>query len=126
MQVLIVDRVAPRSEVWGRSLRTMGASVTTVSTEEAAIAELDRASWSVLIVNAGLAGGGCLVVADYARFRQPDAKVIVVTDGGLFSDGRIFELLPNACACIPGGTDAGDLTALVDFHGMPRQGAELH
>ena len=67
----------------------------------------------VIVVNLELEQGGALAVADFASYRRPAAKVIFLTDSGMFSDGSIFSLAPNACAYLPASTPPADLAAMV-------------
>lgn len=62
-------------------------------------------------------GDSGLPVADYARYRRPNAKVIFVTDTSFFSDGSIFALAPNARAFVQTETPPEDLTAMVAHFG---------
>lgn len=112
----MVDAATDRRAIWARALKALGGTVEEAADSRAAFRALDRGGWDAIVLSAELPDRTCLAVGDYARFRLPDAKVIVVTDGRLFSDGRIFELLPNACACVSGATRPSDIAALVEFH----------
>jgi len=64
-----------------------------------------------------LENGSALAVADYANYRQPDARVIFVTNTSFFSDGSIFAHSANARAFVPSGTPPEDLAAMVEHYG---------
>ncbi len=116
MEILIVEQDPNLAGLWARHLRRGGAQVCLAGDEHAAVARIDGAPLSALVVDIGLSAGSAMAIADYARFRQPQARVILVTAQRFFSDGSIFELMPNACAYLSRGTDPEDLAAVVDHH----------
>ena len=52
--------------------------------------------FEALVLDMELAEGEAIAVADFATYRNPDLPIIAVTARGFFSDGAIFELVPNA------------------------------
>lgn len=116
MKILIVEEDPNLAGLWARHLRRCGASVTVAADQATAVTRIDGEPLSALIVDVGLSAGSAVAIADYARFRQPQARVILVTAQRFFSDGSIFELMPNACAYLARGTDPEDLAAVVDHH----------
>ena len=74
----------------------------------------------VIILDLVLGQGSAIAVADIASFRQPMARVIFVTNTSFFSDGSIFQHIPNACAFLPSGTAPEDLAAVADHYGTPQ------
>lgn len=116
MEILIVEEDPNLAAVWARHLVRGGARVTVASSQAEAVARIDAGPLAALVVDIDLAAGSAVAVADYARFRQPAARVVLVTARRFFSDGSIFDLLPNACAYLPRGTDPADLAAVVDHH----------
>ncbi len=118
MQVLIVQSDADLAEIWRRHLARCGASVQVATTQEQAIRALQ--TWpgvDVVVLDLVLPKGSAIAVADFASYRQPEAKVIFVTNTTFFSDGSIFQHIPNACAFIGAETPVDDLAALVEHHG---------
>ena len=85
--------------------------------QDGAVGRLAEQGYSVLVVNLILAEGSAFAVADYANYRYPETKVIFVTNTSFFSDGSIFQHVPNACAFVPMHTRPEDLAALVEHHG---------
>lgn len=116
MDILIVEEDPNLAGLWARHLRRGGAQVCVASDQQEAVARIDGAPLSAMIVDVGLSAGSAMAIADYARFRQPQARVILVTAQRFFSDGSIFDLMPNACAYLSRGTDPEDLAAVVDHH----------
>ncbi|MCR9150908.1 MAG: response regulator [Rhodobacteraceae bacterium] len=116
MDILIVEEDPNLAGLWARHLRRGGARVCVAADAQAAMARIEGAPLSAMIVDVGLSVGSAMSIADYARFRQPQARVILVTAQRFFSDGSIFELMPNACAYLARGTDPEDLAAVVDHH----------
>ena len=116
MKVMIVASHVHRSALWARHLKRLGAQVTLVQDYEAAIAELHLAVQDVVILDLELDQGGALALSDFISYRQPDAKVIFISDGRFFSDGSIFAHCANAYAFLPGGTPPEDIAALAQHH----------
>ena len=118
MHVLIVQSNAGLADIWRRHLERQGATVDVSRTQEEAIHVLQtRDGVKVVILDLVLETGSAFAVADMASYRQPDAKVIFVTDTTFFSDGSIFRHIPNACAFIRAETPPDDLAAIVEHYG---------
>ncbi|WP_323764951.1 hypothetical protein [Marinovum sp.] len=123
MHVLIVEANPALGLIWTRHLERLSARVVLVDAEGAAIQALTDTDFEVIILNLDLAGGIALTVADFASYRQPEARVIFVTNAGFFSDGSIFQFFGNAAALLPCTTPPEDLAALVEHHAAT--GSEL-
>ncbi len=117
MQVLIVEGRPDLGWIWRRSLERAGASVDLVHDQAAAVRQINTTDYSVIVLNLVLAEGSAFAVADYASYRRPCAKVIFVTNTTFFSDGSIFQHVPNACAFVPTDTPPDDLAAMVEHYG---------
>lgn len=117
MRVLIVESDPGIGWLWKRHLERCGAAVAVAQNQDEAVALLAEAPFAVLIVDLILADGSAAAVADYASYRQPDAKIIFVTNSTFFSDGSIFQHFANACAFLPLATRPEDLAAVVEHHG---------
>ena len=117
MNVLIVETNAALAGVWARSLERAGADVRLADSEAAAIRALDTHGIDVIVLNLMLRDGSAIAVADFAAIRHPDAKVVFVTSSTFFSDGSIFNHIPNACAYLKEQTPPEDLTAIVEHYG---------
>lgn len=120
MQVLIVESNPELGQLWMRHLERMGAAVTLVSGQEAAILALCGSDFGVIVLDLVLDEGSAPAVADFASYRRPQAQVIFVTNTRFFSDGSIFAHFPNACALVPSGTPPEDLAAMVEHYGASR------
>ncbi len=117
MLVLIAANNADLAQVWANYLERNGASVLIVTSQEDATVLLQEAEVQVIILDLMLANGSAIAVADFASYRQPDAKVIFVTNSTFFSDGSIFNHIPNACAYVKPQTPPEDIAAIVDHYG---------
>lgn len=116
MQVLIVESSEFLGRVWQRSLQRLGVSVSLVQHYEDAITFLQSNDVKVILLNLVLRDGSAFALADFASYRRPDAKVVFVTSTTFFSDGSIFEFIPNACAFLPSATPPDDLAVMVDHY----------
>ncbi len=117
MDVLIVESSAELAQLWQRHLLRQGADVTIASSGDDAVAQVTDRSFDVIILDLVLAKGSALAVADYVQFRQPESRVIFVTDTTFFSDGSIFSIIPNARAFVQTATPPEDLAAMVQHYG---------
>ncbi len=117
MKVLIVQSRIELGRLWLRHLARHGMQVTHVATQIEATDFLGLHDVNIIILDLVIdAGGSALSVADYANYRQPDARVIFVTDTTFFSDGSIFAHSANARAYLPCSTPPEDLAAMVEHY----------
>ncbi|MEM1388708.1 MAG: response regulator [Pseudomonadota bacterium] len=117
MNVLIVNSKPDLAQLWARHVMRQGADVACVETEMSAVQFLQKRTFDIIVLDLMLDGGSAFAVADYASYRQPDARVVFVTSSHFFSDGSIFRHIPNACAFLPSGTPPEDLAAVVGHYG---------
>ncbi len=123
MRVLIVESDAELARVWRRHLERRGAEVAVASSDAEAVQALDGTPVDVIVLDLVLRDGGAFAVADVARYRHPGARVIFVTNTTFFSDGSIFQFIPNACAFLQRATPPEDLAVVVDHYGDLNAGA---
>ncbi|AKO97228.1 MAG: response regulator transcription factor [Marinovum algicola] len=116
MHVLIVESNPSLGLIWARHLERFGARVVLVDAPPPAIQALTDTEFEVIVLNLVLGDGAALTVADFASYRQPEARIIFVTNAGFFSDGSIFQFFGNAAAIVPCTTPPEDLAALVEHH----------
>lgn len=117
MRVLIVEPNPALGGLWGRHLERMGSDVTLVSGQDEAVEVLRHHDVQVIVLNLMPEEGSAFAIADYASVSRPQAKVIFVTNTSFFSDGSIFEHVPNARAFLGASTPPEDLAAMVDYWG---------
>ncbi len=119
MRVLIVESDPALARLWSRHLQRQGAKTFVAHSEQEAIEMLGVESVDVIVLDLVLKNGSAFAVADVASYRQPLARVVFVTNTSFFSDGSIFQHIPNACAFLPSGMSPEDLAAVVDHYGAP-------
>lgn len=117
MRVLIVGSDPNLGWLWKRHLERFSAVVTLVDGQDAAVAYLEHEDVEIIVLDLVLSGGSAIAVADYAAYRHPAAKVVFVTNTTFFSDGSIFQHIPNACAFLPSAMPPEDLAAVVEHYG---------
>lgn len=117
MRVLIVQSNAALSDIWGRHLRRLGATVTRAETGSAAMAAMQTDRFDVIVLDLVLREGSALSIADFANFNMPRANVVFVTDTTFFSDGSIFVHSANARAFVESNTAPNDLAEIVHYYG---------
>ena len=120
MKVLIVESRRELGMLWQRHLARQGMAVACAVSQDEAILHLARNEVDIIILDLVLSDGAALAVSDYANYRQPEARVIFVTDTTFFSDGSIFAHSSNARAFLPASTAPEDLAAMVEHYGSDR------
>ncbi len=116
MKILIAESNPELGAIWAGHLERQGREVTLCTCHEVATQTLAKTDFDMIILNMALGEAEALSVADYAAYRHPETKVIFVTSSTFFSDGSIFALCRNACACLSENTPPKDLAALVEYH----------
>ncbi len=116
MTILIAESNPELGRIWARHLERQGAHVTIAQDRDGAILSLADTSPDLIVLSLSLGEAEAISVADYAAYRHPGVKVIFVTGSSFFTDGSIFELATNACACLPQNTSANDLAELIAYH----------
>ncbi|MEL7257471.1 MAG: response regulator [Pseudomonadota bacterium] len=117
LRVLIVESNLSLGQVWQRHLERHGIKVRLETDQSGAITALAELSYDVVILNLVLKGSSALAISDLASIRNPETRVIFVTDTSFFSDGSVFSLCPNVCAYLQADTPPDDLTAMVEHYG---------
>lgn len=120
MNILIVEGDADLGALWARHLRRQGGAVRLVQTQSAAILALQSERFDIIVLDLILEEGSALAVADFASYRNPETRVVFVTDTTFFSDGSIFAHSANACAYVRSSTPPEDLAAIVEHYGAAR------
>jgi DNA-binding response OmpR family regulator len=118
MKVLIVESNPELAKLWAGHLERQGADVLVVAGETDAIDAIRAEQVDVMVLDLVLEEGSAFAVADFASYSQPAARVIFVTNTSFFSDGSIFQHIPNACAFLPSATAPEDLAAVIDYYGV--------
>ncbi len=121
MRVLLVQNNRGLSDFWTASLLRRGYSVTQVFTQAEAIAKLRFDRFDVLILDIVLPDGGAIAISDFATYKHPDVPIIAVTSSSFFSDGSIFELIPNARSLMRTPLRPDDLAAVLDHYVPPQE-----
>jgi len=117
MHVLIVESRSELGTLWQGHLERQGMQVALRMSQEDATNYLGLNDVDIIILDLVLEEGSALAVADYANYRQPEARVIFVTSTTFFSDGSIFAHSGNARAFVTTDTPPDDLAAMIEHYG---------
>ena len=117
MVVLIVASNPDLTRIWARHLERSGHRTVVVHAQEDAVSYLRLNDVDVIVLDLMLEFGSAIAVADYASYRLPNARVVFVTKSTFFSDGSIFNHIPNAAALVEEQTPPCDIAAIVEYHG---------
>lgn len=116
MRILIVAPSSALGALWARHLERAGGAVSVRGSADAALSALRESDHELVILSLGIGEARALELADYAGYRHPETKLILVSRSRFFSDGSIFAHVGNACACLPHDTAPEDLAAIARYH----------
>ena len=116
MNVLIVESTGVRAKQWADHLGDLCTLLTAAPTRADAVEALRNVDYDAIVLDLSLAEGTALMIADYAAYRQPWARVIFVTRGAGSEDGWLFENYANARGVTSADVAPQDLAAMVDYY----------
>lgn len=116
MRILLVQHNRDLSELWARFLQRQGVEVKQAATQLAAIDLIRFEKFDALVLDLVLPDGGAIAISDYATYRCPDVPIIAVTSTRFFSDGSIFDLIPNARSLMRTPLRPDDLAAVLQHY----------
>lgn len=114
MRVLLVQDNADLGAIWKRFLKRHGIHAHLATTQAEAIDALENTHFDALVLELVLPDGGGIAVADFAAYKSPEIPVIAVTKSSFFSDGSIFEVVPNARCLMRTPVRPDDLVAYLE------------
>lgn len=117
MVILIVAHNPDLAGIWASHLERRGQKTSVVGSQEEAISYLRGNAVEVIVLDLLLEDGSPIAIADYASYRWPTSKIVFVTNRTFFSDGSIFNHIPNTAAILADATPPKDLAAIVEYHG---------
>jgi len=123
LRVLIAQQNAELGKLWAGFLEREGASATLVTTQGEALTQLRAQAFDALILEMVLPDGGAIAIADFAAYRMPDVPVITVNSSSFFSDGSVFQLMPNVQSVMQAPVEGKDLAAVISHLKSKRQGS---
>jgi len=118
MHVLVVESNDAIGRVWCDHLERQGAETVLAPNEETAVAALRFQRFDVLVINLLTPNCSVLSISDLATYRSPNIAIIVVTSNSFFSDGSIFDIIPNTRGFLHSPVAPDDLAAMVEHYGL--------
>jgi len=113
-RVLIVESQARLGLIWKQFLEREKCDVQLAPTQKQAIDVLRFEQFDVLVIDLMMSNASSLTITDFATYKNPDISIIVVSASSFFSDGSIFDLLPNARGYMNQPIEPADLAAVID------------
>lgn len=77
-------------------------------------------TFGVIVIDLAPTGQGAFGVADFALYRQPEARVIFLTASDDIAGPALFWQFSNASAILRADTPPDDLAAIVEYHAAAR------
>ncbi len=118
MNVLVVESNEAIGRLWCDHLERQGAATVLAKDQETAINALRFQRFDVLVINLLTPNCSVLSISDLATYRSPEIAIIVVTSNGFFSDGSIFDIIPNTRGFLHSPVAPDDLAAMVEHYGL--------
>ena len=118
MHVLVVESNESIGRLWCDHLERQGAVTVLARDQETAINALRFQRFDVLVMNLLTPNCSVLSISDLATYRSPDIAIIVVTSNSFFSDGSIFDIIPNTRGFLNSPVAPDDLAAMVEHYGL--------
>lgn len=115
--VLIVAEKMELASIWARHLERQGQDVLLAMSANEAVEMLREHDVKVILLDLMLAKGSAFMVADYANYRRPAAKIVYVNRTSFFSDGSLFQQSPNTVAIVGRNPPPGDLAEIIAYYG---------
>ena len=119
MKILIYEETRTIGLVWKRFLTRFNFEVFLSSQINDAAEILSQGGIDTFIVDASTGMRAVATLSDLASFSNPDISIIAVTSGRFFTDGAIFNLVPNLRSCVTTDIAPDDLAAMVEHFVSP-------
>lgn len=124
MRILIAEHQVECGQIWASYLQQQGAEVTIADSSDQALHLLRIERFDVLILDLILPDAGAITISDFVSYRHPNLPIIAVTSGAFFSDGSVFDLIPNARTLLQMPLRVDDLAALVEHYAKSKPAAK--
>ncbi len=118
MYVLVVESNEDIGRLWCDHMERQGATTVLAPDQESAINALRFQHFDALVINLLTPNCSVLSISDLATYRSPDIAIIVVTSNSFFSDGSIFDIIPNTRGFLHSPVAPEDLAAMVEHYGL--------
>lgn len=117
MKVLVIEPDRNLGRLWCRYLMREGCKAITAVDQDTALNALRFADFDALVLDLDLPDPAVMAISDFATYRNPAVAIIIVSANRFFSDGTIFDIIPNVRSHIQTGTSPDDLAAIVGHYG---------
>ncbi len=114
MRILVLEDDITLLGIWSEVLRSEGHEVTACSSLEDAKSILPFRRFDLFITDLCLNGDISLPVLQIASFRNPMAKIIVITGTGWFGCGEMAQIAPHVDLTLRKPLSNKDLLAYID------------
>lgn len=118
MFVLVVEPNEAIGRLWCDHMERQGAKTVLAHDQESAISALRFQRFDVLVINLLTPNCSVLSISDLATYRSPEIAIIVVSANSFFSDGSIFDIIPNTRGFLNSPVAPDDLAAMVEHYGL--------
>lgn len=113
MKLLILEENEHLRSLWSSAITSSEIEVVTASNLSQAQAAVFYDKFDIIIMNVQMDRNRALMLSDMATFRNPDVSIICVSNDSFFSDGTLFDLIPNVRSVVTHAVKPQDLGAMV-------------
>lgn len=121
MRTLVVEVNEELGKLWCDHLTRQGGQPELALCAQTAIEALRHRCFDVLVLDLLMPDTSVLAICDFATYRHPEIEIIVVTPRDFFSEGSIFDVVPNARGFLRTPVQPDDLAALVEHYGRGKK-----
>jgi DNA-binding NtrC family response regulator len=114
IRTLVFHESRSLATVWARFLEREGLDASVALTAAEAIEALRGGAFDAVVLDVDAVDA--LGVADFAAYRWPEMPVIPVSAQTFFSDGAIFEIMPNARSVLREPLNLSDMAAVTSHY----------
>jgi len=114
MKALIAESQESLSLIWAQHLERLGVEVERAHAPSDIMRKLHLHEFDAVIMNLKFPNASVLALSDLATYRNPKVAIILVTADRFFSDGSIFDLVPNARGFVNDKVKPDDLAAMIE------------
>jgi DNA-binding response OmpR family regulator len=122
LRILIIENRTDLARIWAGFLLRHDIESDIVADEDAAYEALRARSYRAILLDMELPGGQSIRIADFATYRDPEVPIIAVSAESFFSNGTIFDIVPNARGLLHRPPRLEDMAAIIEYYGNRRTG----
>ncbi|MEM8554594.1 MAG: response regulator [Pseudomonadota bacterium] len=115
MDALIIEDNAELAAVWRIILEERGHSVTWARSAREGHTKIATSAFHLVLSDLLLGDASALGILDYARVKNPEARIVLITGSNAYAHGELHSLAPAADWILRKPVSVDVLTAILDY-----------